>query len=127
MMNSNMYPTDDDDFREHVITHVEQGKSGYDITCDDGWSIFCGEGNKVVPEVGQIARLYGSSGHSVRGLFVGGQRCWYRTEAEDEEYRETQLYGTNAADWLARWDAGRAVWSIEMGGLGPGYEQCIHI
>ena len=40
---------------------------------------------------------------------------------------EIELYGKAAADWLARWDAGKAVWTIEMGGLGPGYEQCIHI
>lgn len=37
------------------------------------------------------------------------------------------LYGSSAADWLARWDRGDIVWTIEMGGLGPGYEQCIHI
>ena len=28
---------------------------------------------------------------------------------------------------LAKWDAGRPVLTVEMGGLGPGYEQCIHI
>ena len=38
-----------------------------------------------------------------------------------------EFYGADAADWLARWDAGRIVWSIEMGGLGPGYEQSIQI
>ena len=32
-----------------------------------------------------------------------------------------------AAEALARWDAGEAVFTAEMGGLGPGYEQCIHI
>lgn len=32
-----------------------------------------------------------------------------------------------ASDWLAKWDAGDPVWSIEMGGIGPGYEQCIQI
>jgi len=31
------------------------------------------------------------------------------------------------AEALARWDAGDAVRTIEMGGLGPGYEQCIHV
>ena len=44
------------------------------------------------------------------------------TEQEAKEF-----YGANAAEWLKRWDEGRGVWSIEMGGLGPGYEQCIHI
>lgn len=30
-----------------------------------------------------------------------------------------------AAKNLAKWDRGDSVWSIEMGGLGPSYEQCI--
>lgn len=41
--------------------------------------------------------------------------------------QQIELYGADAAEWLKRWDAGRTVWTIEMGGLGPGYEQCIHI
>lgn len=28
---------------------------------------------------------------------------------------------------LARWDAGELLWSVEMGGLGPGYEQAIQV
>jgi len=38
-----------------------------------------------------------------------------------------EFYGADAAEWLKRWDTGQGVWSIEMGGLGPGYEQCIQI
>lgn len=30
-------------------------------------------------------------------------------------------------DALAEWDRGGSVWSCSMGGLGPGYEQCIQI
>lgn len=30
-------------------------------------------------------------------------------------------------DILAAWDAGDSIWSCEMGGMGPGYEQCIQI
>ncbi len=32
-----------------------------------------------------------------------------------------------AAEQLRRWDAGETIWSCEMGGLGPGYEQAIQI
>lgn len=32
-----------------------------------------------------------------------------------------------AAEALAAWDAGESIWSVEMGGLGPGYEQAIQI
>ena len=31
----------------------------------------------------------------------------------------------NGADIVAAWDRGDSVWSVEMGGLGPGYEQAI--
>lgn len=37
------------------------------------------------------------------------------------------LIPDTAKEALARWDAGESVFTIEMGGLGPGYEQCIHI
>lgn len=38
-----------------------------------------------------------------------------------------EFYGDTAAEWLRRWDAGETVWSVEMGSLDPGYEQCIQI
>lgn len=44
-------------------------------------------------------------------------------ETNGHEY----LYGADSKEWLDRWDAGQTVWTIEMGGLGPGYEQAIHI
>lgn len=50
---------------------------------------------------------------------------------DDNEFQDTlieiQRYGADAVEWLKRWDSGRSVWTIEMGGLGPGYEQGIHV
>ncbi len=40
---------------------------------------------------------------------------------------DAELYGATAQEWLDRWDAGETVWSIEMGGMGPGYEQAIQV
>ncbi len=37
------------------------------------------------------------------------------------------LYPDTAQEWLDKWDSGQSVFTIEMGGIGPGYEQCIHI
>lgn len=34
---------------------------------------------------------------------------------------------SNIEEAVARWKSGETVWSIEMGGLGPGYEQAIQI
>jgi hypothetical protein len=37
------------------------------------------------------------------------------------------LVAKDAVEQLARWDAGRPIWSVEMGGVGPGYEQAIQV
>lgn len=34
---------------------------------------------------------------------------------------------TTVQEALAAWDRGESIWSIEMGGLGPGYEQAIQV
>lgn len=38
-----------------------------------------------------------------------------------------ELAAADAREQLRRWDAGETIWSLEMGGLGPGYEQSIQI
>ena len=40
---------------------------------------------------------------------------------------EDYLYPKTAAEALHKWDAGGPVFTIELGGLGPGYEQAIHV
>jgi hypothetical protein len=73
-------------------------------------------------------RFYGKGiGQNVRGLFLDGEKVFYRTEKEDKEKQEIDLYGADVTDWLNRWDEGKSVWSVEIGGLGPSYEQCIQI
>jgi hypothetical protein len=37
------------------------------------------------------------------------------------------MYAKDAREQVARWDAGRLIWTIEMGGFGPGYEQAIQM
>jgi len=121
------FPEADDQFEDNTITRVERSGSSFDITAA-GWSLWCGDNCPIAPQVGMMARTYGRGlGSRVRGLFINGQKFWYRTEAEDKEHASIELYGADAADWLSRWDAGKSVWSIEMGGIGPGYEQAIQI
>lgn len=121
------FPPNDAEFEDHVLTKVEPGEDGWSIL-HDGIGFWCPNLSPIEPRPGMTARFYGRGfGHRVRGLFLNGRKVFYRTEAEDQEKFETDMYGADAAEWLRRWDAGQTVWSIEMGGLGPGYEQCIHI
>jgi hypothetical protein len=118
----------DPQFEDLVITKVREEKSGWSITRADGWSFFIKASSPVEPKVGMNARFYGDGiGRPVRGVYLDGEKVFYRTAAEDKAHQDRELYGKNSEEWLARWDAGRSVWSIEMGGLGPGYEQCIQI
>jgi hypothetical protein len=34
---------------------------------------------------------------------------------------------SEARELLRKWDSGETIWTIEMGGLGPGYEQAIQV
>lgn len=48
-------------------------------------------------------------------------------EDRELERRERRFGARTAQEVLDRWDRGDTVWSVEMGGLGPGYEQRIQI
>lgn len=116
----------DTEFEDSTITKVIRGKSGWDITKGDGWSFWVPGDSPVTPTEGMAIRMYGHGiGYRVRGLFLDGQCVFYRTEAEDDQHSAEQTYGKDAAEVVARWDEGRSIWSIEMGGLGPGYEQSL--
>lgn len=126
-MEKTMYPNDWQ-FEETTVAKVSDESNGWSIECANGWSFYVPTPSPVVPADGMTARFYGKGvGFTVRGLFLDGQKVFYRTEAEDKEKHEIDTYGADAADWLKRWDDGSPCWSIEMGGFGPGYEQCIHI
>lgn len=119
----------DDQFEDVKIKGVtKDSDGGWSIEREDGWSFWIGKDSPIEPKSGMTVRMYGRGiGAPFRGIYLDGQKVFYRTEAEDDEHREIQQYGKDATEWLARWDAGKGVWSIEMGGLGPGYEQCIQI
>ena len=125
-----MHPEPDKQYREVKITKVEpqERTGGWSITFDDGWSFWVDAQSPVEPKPGMTARMYGKGiGSAVRGLFLDDVKVYYWTEAEYAEKQEIDMYGASPADWLDRWDTGKGVWSIEMGGLGPGYEQAIQI
>lgn len=124
-----MHPEPDKQYREVKIEKVVREPSGnWSVTFDDGWSFWVDAQSPIEPKPGMAARMYGKGiGFPVRGLFLDDVKVYYWTESEYAEKHEIDTYGASPADWLDRWDSGKTVWSIEMGGLGPGYEQCIHI
>lgn len=123
-----MFPLHDDQFEETTIDRAEKSGDGWSIQRAEGWSFFVPGTSPTEPKEGMTARFYGKGiGYNVRGLFLDGKEVFYRTEEQDKEHREIESYGADATDWLKRWDEGHTVWSISMGGLGPGYEQAIQI
>lgn len=120
----------DAQYRDATIKSVPRGtrENGWQIEMADGWSFMVPPNSPVEPAPGMTVRLYGKGiGYPVRGMALDGVTVFYRTAAEDDDHRKTELYGADAADLLARWDNGGSVFSIEMGGFGPGYEQALQI
>lgn len=123
-----MYPENDEQFEETTIAKAKKEQGGWSIARADGWSFWVGDDSPIAPKEGMTARFYGRGiGSFVRGLFLDGVKVFYLTEPEEHEHREIEQYGTDAADWLKRWDEDKGNWSISMGGIGPGYEQAIQI
>ena len=127
-MEETIYPKHDENFEETTIKNVEQKSSGWNLTFIDEWILFVSNEYDVIPKPGMEVRLYSEgTGHVIRGLYIDGKKVFYRNKIEQEEFNKITSYGKDAKDWLQRWDNGQIIWSIEMGGLGPGYEQAIQI
>lgn len=125
-----MYPTNDQDFEDVTVASVraEEKSGGWSIGRSDGWSFFVPKDSPVAPAVGMAARFYGRGiGFTVRGLFLDGREVFYRTQAEHERHEREERYGKDARDLVRKWDAGDTIWSITLGGFGPGYEQALHV
>mgnify|MGYP003553510956 CR=1 FL=1 len=119
----------DNEYQDDTITEVSgNAVNGWSITKKDGWSFWVPADSPVEPVVGMAVRMYSRGiGYTVRGLVLDGQTVFYRTEAEDKEHTANQMYGKDATELLAKWDADDGVWSVAMGGFGPGYEQALQI
>ena len=125
----NTFPKNDPNWEDYLVEALDgDDNKGWAIQTQGGWWLHLGHECEVRPTVGMTARFYPRAlGSAVRGLFLDGRKCWYRTDAEERDHRDIQSYGADAANMLKRWDEGRSVFTVEMGGLGPGYEQCIHV
>lgn len=119
----------DTNFQEVTVREVREAADSWDIGWMDGWWFYIAKDQcPFTPEPGMTGRLYGKGiGYAVRGLVLNGHCCFYRTEEEDRQHHADLAYGKDAADLLRKWDAGETCHTIEMGGLGPGYEQALQI
>lgn len=121
------YPENDTEFEEVELESFSLQKNGDTIlNFKSGGTLWAGKLDFEIKQ-GDTVRLYPGKWQSVRGIFINGRKVRYETEADYKQNEEITSYGKDAADWLDRWDDGKTVWSIEMGGLGPGYEQAIQI
>lgn len=91
----------DEQYREVAIREVATCEGGWNITDEEGWSLFVtGEACAIPPDVGERVRMYGRGlGYTVRGVVIGERVYRYQTEAESRNEHAT---------WSARMKAERA-------------------
>ena len=46
---------------------------------------------------------------------------------KENKVTKEQLYGASVEEMIERWDNNESIWSVDMGGMGPGYEQALQI
>lgn len=128
-MSTTAFPAGDDSFEDVALKSVRPcGEHGWEAERVDGWSLLIPPESPIEPKSGMSLRLYGRGiGSPIRGMFLDGRRIFYRTEDEDARHYDVQTYGADAAAYVRRWDEQGHVWSIAMGGFGPGYEQALQL
>lgn len=120
--------TNDPERYDAKIEKVAATASGFDVTRTDGWGFGLSAEYGLTPKPGDTVTFFGKGlGFPFRGLLINGEVAFYRTEEEQKLWEQVQRYGADAADWLAKWDRGDGVWTVQMGGLSAGYDQAINI
>lgn len=105
------YPEHDTEYTEYVLDKVERysDESGWSLGFDSYGFGFRDNDNEsgVVPKVGDTMRQYGRGfGHAVRGLFINGQKVYYRTAEEDQAHFQRQQ-AKRDRESIAKWEKGR--------------------
>jgi len=80
------YPQDDYQYQEYILHKVTKEREGWELNLDGSLIFWCPGDSPITPHKGVLARLYGDGfGGITRGLFLNGQKVFYRTEAEQKE------------------------------------------
>jgi hypothetical protein len=80
------YPINDCQYQEYILHKVTKEKEGWELNLDGSLIFWCPEDSPIMPRKEMLARLYGGGfGGITRGLFLNGQKVFYRTEAEQKE------------------------------------------
>ena len=79
------YPQDDYQYQEYILHKVTKEREGWELNLDGSLIFWCPGDSSVIPHKGMLARLYGGGfGGITRGLFLNGQKVFYRTEDEQD-------------------------------------------
>ncbi len=83
-----MYPTNDNEYRDHTIEKVDgDSKHGWGVTFDNCTGFFIPSDSPIEPKVGMVMRQYGRGiGFVVRGCFLDGVKVFYRTKEEQDAH-----------------------------------------
>lgn len=95
-MDTDNYPKGDNDYQDGTVTEVIERDEGHEIHMGIVAVGLKSEDCPTKPEVGDTVRMYLSRGSMVRGLFVNGRKCYYRTPEEEDARHAKWVENQNA-------------------------------
>ena len=119
------YPGNDTDYEDATITEVCPEGDGWSIGFGSA-SFFCPGTSPIAPAAGMTARFYpgGIGRGTVRGLFLNGERVFYRTAAAQKAHEEQQQKLKDAAS-RAQWQEGLADYDRRVSALPKAFQERI--
>lgn len=117
----------DPEQQNFIVEDVRVNETGYTIEFGGCRIFWLSKEHGVVPEEGDELTLISKPFGAIRGVVLNDVCAYYRTEEEVAQHYVNERFGVDAETWLKRWDEGKGVWTVKMGGLSPGYDQCIDI
>lgn len=112
-----------------TITEVDEKKDGYQITKEDGWSLWIDKKYGVEPKVGDVIVTYGEPYQTIQGIQINDTELFFKTKEQlDKELKEwiektRQQYLIEYKALMEKIKNEKPFKTIDISGMGGGYER----
>ncbi len=122
------------DIKVDKIAKVRKTADGdWEITKEDGWSIFLDSKYDIVPEVGQEIKILHHWGNQIHGIQIEGKNAFWKSkeqaDAEHEQWKKgiREKHTKEYQKLMGEIKGEKEFCTIDISGMGGGYERACQL